>query len=271
MTYQPIKRLAIIIFLAGLLLAGCAPFQPASPTSSNTQVPDAGSTANVAGIQTAPVVVVATGNPVSTATSAANSTNTPAGYATSTAYSSGGSGIKYLLDASSSTASYSVQEQLAKLNLPTMAVGTTNSISGQIIINPDGSIDSTNSKFTVDVSTLRTDSSMRDNYVARNILQSDQFPQAVFVPTQTKGLPATIPQSGSLTYQLIGNLTIRNVTKPITWDVTGSITNGIAGGTATTSFTFEDFNLSQPSVPIVLSVVDKITLTITISLKPAGG
>ena len=31
-------------------------------------------------------------------------------------------------------------------------------------------------------------------------------------------------------------------------------------GTATTSFTFEDYNIPQPHVSVVLSIVDKITL-----------
>jgi polyisoprenoid-binding protein YceI len=269
MTFFRFMRLGIIIFLSGLLLAACAPMQASIPTSGNAQTPLTGLSANAPGNPTA-TNMAAAGNPNPTATSGVNSSTNPTGNAISTTNSPAGSGIKYVLDPSSSSASYSVQEQLARLNLPSLAVGKTTSISGQIIIQSDGSIDQANSKFTVDLSTLKTDSAMRDNYVAQNILQSNQYPQAVFVPTQTKGLPAVIPQSGNLTYQLIGNLTIRNVTKTITWDVIGSINNGIANGTATTSFTFEDFSLNQPSVPVVLSVVDKITLTVTVGLKPAG-
>jgi len=269
MTIYKFRRLGIMVFLTAALLAACAPLQAPAPTSSGNQIPVTGLTTNASGNPTA-TAVAATGNSSPTATGSSSSSNTPAGNVASTTTSPTGSGIKYILDPSSSSASYAVQEQLARLNLPSMAIGKTSAISGEIIINPDGSIDSANSKFTVDMSTLKTDSAMRDNYVAQNILQSNQYPQAVFVPTQTNGLPAVIPQSGNLTYQLIGNLTIRNVTKPITWDVTGSINNSVASGTATTSFTFEDFSLNQPSVPVVLSVVDKITLTITIGLKPAG-
>ena len=83
--------------------------------------------------------------------------------------------------------------------------------------------------------------------------------------------PMYIPQSGDISFQVTGNLTIRDVTKPVTWDVKGSIANGLASGTATTVFTFEDFNLTQPRVPVVLSVVDKITLSVTLSLQIAGG
>jgi polyisoprenoid-binding protein YceI len=90
------------------------------------------------------------------------------------------------------------------------------------------------------------------------------------VPTRISGLIFPIPQSGPVSFQLTGNLTIRDVTRPVTWEVTGSITSGEATGTATTSFTFEDFNLPQPKVPVVLSVVDKINLSLTLDLQPAA-
>jgi hypothetical protein len=57
------------------------------------------------------------------------------------------------------------------------------------------------------------------------------------------------------------------VTKPVTWNVTGSVQNGQATGVATTTFTFEDFNLPQPRVPVVLSVVDSITLEVDLTCQ----
>jgi len=123
----------------------------------------------------------------------------------------------------------------------------------------------------VDLSTLQTDSGMRDNFVRRNVLHTDQYPNAVFVPTQVTGLASPLPTSGPVSFQLKGNMTIQNVTKPVTWDVTGTVQGDQATGTATTSFTFEDFNLNQPKVPVVLSVVDKINLQLDLTLQHSGG
>ena len=240
---------AVVILLVAIFLAACTVAQTQTPAVTNNSIP----------------VTSATGSsPTSTAPSASTAVASTPGGTTST------SGTKYVLVASKSSASYAVREQLAQFNFPTDAVGKTSSISGQIVINADGSIDSASSKFIVDVSTLKTNSSMRDNFVANNILQSNQYPQAIFIPTQINGLPATLPQSGNLSFTVNGNLTIRNATKPVTWNVSGSITNGEATGTATTSFTFEDFSLNQPHVPVVLSVVDKITLTVTLDLQPSS-
>lgn len=167
----------------------------------------------------------------------------------------------------SSRASYKVREQLANLSFPTDAVGTTPDISGTIAIHPDGSIDQTQSKIVVNLSNLASDRSMRDHFVDRNILHTDQYPEVTFIPTQISGLPQSLPTSGTISFKLTGNLTILDVTKPATWDVTMNVQGGQATGTATTSFKFEDFNLSQPSVPVVLSLVDNITLEADITIQ----
>ena len=184
---------------------------------------------------------------------------------------SSGSGVTYVLDPSQSEASYAVREQLVRLDFPSDAIGKTNEVSGMVTLNQDGSIDQANSKFTVDLSTLQSDESKRDGYVSRNILQTDQYPQAVFVPAQVTGLPEAVPQSGNLNFQVTGDMTIRDVTRPVTWDVTANLNDGNVSGTATTSFTFEDFNLNQPRVPVVLSVVDNITLNVNFVLVSENG
>jgi polyisoprenoid-binding protein YceI len=103
--------------------------------------------------------------------------------------------------------------------------------------------------------------------VRRAVLQTDQFKNVTFVPTQVSGLPNPLPTSGPVNFKLTGDLTIRNVTKPVTWDVTGTINGDTATGTATTSFKFEDFSLNQPKVPVVLSIVDNITLQLELALQ----
>jgi polyisoprenoid-binding protein YceI len=237
-------RTGILVFLLAALLAGCASAQSNSSATQSSVTP-------------------ATEQPAALATAAVPQT----GGATAVSGSNSNGEIEFALVADKSQALYKVREQLARLKLPSDALGKTSSISGSIFIQPDGSVDSAKSKFTVDLSTLQTDQAMRDNFVRRNVLQTDQYPQAVFVPTQITDLPTPVPQSGNVTFKVTGNLTVHNVTKPVTWDVTGSIQNGEATGTATTSFTFEDFGLTQPRVPVVLSVEDKINLEADVVLK----
>lgn len=168
-----------------------------------------------------------------------------------------------------SEARYRVREQLAGISLPSDAIGKTNAITGQIVGKMDGSIVSAESKFVVDVRTLRSDQGMRDGFIQRTPLQTSQFPNVTFVPTSAPGLPLIVPASGSGTFQLVGDLTIRDVTKPTTWQATCELVNGQTEGkcNATTSFTFADFNLEQPQVPRVVSIEDTIKLEVDLYLQ----
>lgn len=251
----------VLVTVAVLLLAACAPIGQ-TPAAATNPVPVTGST---------PTAVATTFVPTSSSTASSTAiipTAVPTSQTAASATSGPGpvtsGGLKYVLVPEKSEAQYAVREQLARLNFPSDAIGKTKSISGSVTLNSDGSIDSANSKITVDLTTLQTDSSMRDGFVSRSVLQTNKYPSAVFIPTQISGLPATIPQAGNIIFKVIGNMTIHGVTKPLTWDVTGSVNNGEATGTATTSFTFEDFGMTQPQVPVVLSVVDKITLTVNV-------
>ena len=71
-----------------------------------------------------------------------------------------------------SKARYRVREQLAGISFPSDAVGTTETVTGAIVINPDGSIDAAQSKITVDLKTLSSDQQMRDGYIQNRTLET---------------------------------------------------------------------------------------------------
>jgi len=160
-----------------------------------------------------------------------------------------------------SLARYRVREQLAGINFPSDAVGTTKNFTGTVYGKMDGTI-LPESKFRVDLRTLLSDDDRRDNFVRMAVLNTRNFPFAEFVPKQVKGLPFPLPASGDAKFQLIGDLTIRDVTKSVTWDVEGKINGGEGTGIAKTNFNFAYFNLSQPRVPMVLSIQDDIKLEV---------
>jgi polyisoprenoid-binding protein YceI len=112
----------------------------------------------------------------------------------------------------------------------------------------------------VNVASLKSDRDRRDGYVRGRVLETDQYPTVEFTPTGFRGLPKTLPTSGSHKFDVIGNLTVHGVTKPTIWHVTAEARNGQVTGSAFTLFTFPDFNMTQPRVPIVLSVADTIRL-----------
>jgi polyisoprenoid-binding protein YceI len=179
--------------------------------------------------------------------------------------------IRFSIVPERSEARYLVTEQLANVSLPNDAIGRTQQINGTLVLQPDGTILAEESRLEVDLSTLQSDESRRDRFIKENTLNTSQFPMAVFVPTEMSGLPAELPQSGDVSFKLIGDLTIRDVTRQVEWDVAGSVQGDEVTGQARTSFTFADFNLTQPRVPVVLSVEDTIRLEVDFTLQRSNG
>jgi len=169
-------------------------------------------------------------------------------------------GASYVVAPTGNEARYRVREQLAGFDLPNDAVGVTKDITGRIVVAPDGKVLKDSSKVVVQVTSLRSDKSRRDGYLQRRTLETSKFPQVELVPTAIEGLLAPIPPGASKTFAVVGDLTIHGVTRPTTWQVTARAEGQDVVGSATTAFTFKDFGLDQPRVPVVLSVADTIKL-----------
>jgi polyisoprenoid-binding protein YceI len=165
-----------------------------------------------------------------------------------------------------SKATIRVREQLVGVSLPSDAVLTASGAKGSFDLNSDGTFASA-SKITFDMTTLSSDERDRDNFVKNDTLQVRQFATAEFAPTKTSGLTLPLATSGTFTFTLTGNMTIKGRTKEVTFDVTAKRDGSdlTATATANPSWKFGDFGMTAPSVPFrVLSVTDEIRAVIDI-------
>jgi len=165
-----------------------------------------------------------------------------------------------------SKATIRVREQLVGVSLPSDAVLTATGAKGSFTLNTDGTF-APGSKITFDLTTLSSDERDRDNFIKRDTLRVSQFPTAEFVPTKTSGLTVPLATSGTFTFTLTGNMTIKGQTHEVTFDVTAKREGGdlTATATANPSWKFGDFGMTAPSVPLrVLSVTDEIRAAVEI-------
>jgi polyisoprenoid-binding protein YceI len=172
----------------------------------------------------------------------------------------GEAAVRLIADTTGAEVRYRVRERLLGKDLDNDAIGVTRAVSGQIALAADGSVIPAESKITIDVTGLKSDQSRRDGYVQRRLLETEKYPTVTFEPTGVAGGPKAIPSSGSGTFTLAGNLTVRGVTRPTTWKVNAKYSPTSVTGSAATSFTFAEFEIAQPKVPILLSVSDTIRL-----------
>jgi len=188
-----------------------------------------------------------------------------------TAYAqSPGAQLRYRVVAERSEARYRVREQLAGLSFPNDAVGATGAIEGRISLDAQGRVLTSDSQFTVDLRMLRSDEARRDNHIRRNTLETDRYPTAVFVPTEVRGLRFPLPQTGTASFELVGDLTVRDATRRITWEATATFNGQDVSVRARTTFRFADFGLPIPRVAVVLSVEDTIRLETDLLLRPGS-
>jgi polyisoprenoid-binding protein YceI len=164
-----------------------------------------------------------------------------------------------------SKATIRVREQLVGVSLPSDAVLTATGAQGSFALNSDGTF-GPGSKITFQLSTLSSDERNRDDFVKRDTLRVSQFPTAEFAPTKTAGLTLPMPTSGTFTFTLAGNMTIKGTTKEVTFDVTAKRdgTDLTATATANPSWKFGDFGMTAPRSFSVLSIVDEIRASIDI-------
>jgi len=175
--------------------------------------------------------------------------------------------LRFVVAPTGNEARYRVREQLVGVDLPNDAIGVTNAVAGTLIVDATGNVVRDSSRITVTITGLKSDKDRRDNFVRRRTMETEKFPTVELVPTAVRGLSAR-PTAGPTTFELIGDLTVHGVTRPTTWKVSARPEGDDLVGSATTAFTFKDFSLDQPRVPVVLSVADTIKLEYDFRLTP---
>jgi polyisoprenoid-binding protein YceI len=173
---------------------------------------------------------------------------------------------RYAVVADESEVRYRVREQLVGLNFPNDAVGATSAVEGGVAFDAQGRF-LRDSRFTVDLRALRSDEARRDNYLRRNTLETERYPTVTFVPTEARRLPFPLPQTGSVPFELVGDLTVKETTRRVTWEATASFDGQRVSLRARTAFRFGDFGLGVPRVSVVLSVEDDIKLEADLVLR----
>ncbi len=204
--------------------------------------------------------------PTPSAAQATTATPTPAATATAAAIVAEG-GLTFTVS-TGSKAVVRVTEQLADRQNLSDAVLTSEKVSGEFTLLPNGTFAPT-SKITVDLTSLASDNRQRDNFIKNDTLETRRFPEATFVPTKAEGLTLPLPSSGDLSFKLNGQLTVHGVTKDVTFDVKATRTDADLTSTATVTpaLQFGTFGMTQPRVFSVLSIKDEIRLEVQLVAK----
>lgn len=236
-----------------LLLAACAGAEPAL-----TRAPS----------PTAAPVVTRAATPTEAPKPTATATTAPAVTVTAPPKPAASATV-YKIVAAESKASYAVNEVFFNRgNVLATAVGVTTIISGEISLDPADPSKSRVGEIIVDLSALKSDSGQRDNFIRRNSLESLRFPLARFKPTQLTGLPNVYKEGDALKFKIAGDMTVRDTTVPVTFDVTASLSAGKLAGTATATIKMSDFKFQAPDIAGTLKADDEVKVKLEFVAAP---
>lgn len=166
---------------------------------------------------------------------------------------------KTILNISPDTvARYKIKEKLTRFIDPIIAIGETSAIEGKIELDSEGKITSP-SIIYIDARTLKSDENKRDNWIVRTGILGDVIELNLI---DIDSLPWPLPESGEATFIITGQLSISGITRPTVWSIDGVFAQDTISGVATTVITWEEFQISKPRLPFIISVDDDITLEI---------
>jgi polyisoprenoid-binding protein YceI len=153
---------------------------------------------------------------------------------------------------------------------PKTVIGTTDQVAGEIAVDPQNPTQTRLGVIQIDARALTTDSEFRNRAIKNQILQTDQYEYITFTPTKIVGLPQSGTVGQPYTFQIVGDLTIRDVTKQVTFDVSATAaTDSQVEGTATATIAYADYGISIPQVRQVASVADQVRLELEFVAKAA--
>ena len=147
---------------------------------------------------------------------------------------------------------------------PKTVVGPTNQVAGQIVADPANPRDAQIGTILINARTLNTDSEARNRNLRNVILETEAHEYISFQSTELIGLPATARVGEMLSLQVVGDLTIKGVTRPVTFEATVMPESASRlEGSASTTLRYADWGITIPQVAAVAGVSEQVRLELS--------
>lgn len=166
-----------------------------------------------------------------------------------------------------SEARYEVEEILFRIFRWNRAIGRTRAVQGEFRLTSDGRPVRDGNWFKVDISTLTSNSANRDRMIQAYWLESEQNPLAEFIATAIEPSSIKFEEGQAVRFKLAGNMTIRQTTRPLTFEVEAALKGDTISGTAQALLRMKDFDFDPPEIPLVVWVEDSVDIVIEVSAK----
>lgn len=239
------KTTIVVLLLAGVILSACS---AASPAPVQVQPPDASVSPTDTPAPTAALVEPTVQQQVET---------------------NAHRQVTFKIIPGESKATYEVGETfLNQNNRFNLAIGVTSAINGEIYADLSNPPASTLGEISIDISQFTSDSSRRDNAIRRDWLESSRYPIAVFKPIRIDSLPDGYVEGQDYSFRVTGDLTVKEATRTVTFDVTARLEGETLTGRAETTILMSEFGVGPISILGVLTTEDQAKLILEFVARP---
>lgn len=144
---------------------------------------------------------------------------------------------------------------------PNTVIGVNTAVQGEITLDLADPAASQVGTIEIAADRFVTDSNLRNRAINRFILESGAHPVITFVPNIVTGLPEAAAVGETVQLEITGDLTIREITRPVTFTAEVTLVAGDRlEGSATATIQRADFELTIPQVPRVAGVDEAVVL-----------
>ena len=159
-----------------------------------------------------------------------------------------------------SEATFTVEEQLARLPIPNDAVLRTTALKAEV------HLDGRPSAVEIDLHQLTSDQAFRDRYVHQRMFP--QHPIATFEVGDLRPLPDGFAEGKEVKTQVGGVLFIGDGEVPLTFDVQARDDGGVVFVLGRTDFTWSEIGISAPQARPVVWVDEEVHVEVLLALSP---
>ena len=146
---------------------------------------------------------------------------------------------------------------------PVTVVGVTDQVTGEIAVDLNDLSTAQVGEIQVNARGLATDNNFRNRAINNKRLQTGDFEFITFAPTAVTNMPASAAVGDTVDFIIDGDLTIRDITQPVTFNVTATVaSDSQLEGTASAVVQRADYGLTIPNVPDVADVEEEVELYI---------
>jgi polyisoprenoid-binding protein YceI len=164
-----------------------------------------------------------------------------------------------------STASYTASFQAAGQPLPGSVMGITGDVSGEFMLTSDSQPHIQSLKIVVDLRSLDSGSSQRDQHVQNDTLETRKYPYAIFSVSDAQLLSGNYIEGQTVAFKLKGDLMMHGVTRPELFDMQGKLMGKMITGSASTLIHLPDFKMKPPQTTAVVTIT--VSNAVTLSLN----